>query len=214
MASIQSQEELKRYYRIHAQLYDATRWMFLFGRDAILSHQALNIGIYEDATILEVGCGTGRNLKKLCHMYHNAKLVGVDLSAHMLHRAMHATRKCGYRTLLVAQPYNIERWFKIYSPARLVLCSYSLSMFNPGWEEALERAKMDMDETGQIAVVDFHRSRFAWFTRWMNFNHVRMDGHLYQSLHEQFEPDFAQVYPAFGGLWEYFVFIGSKKKAS
>ena len=38
--------------------------------------QALNI--------LEVGCGTGKNLKVLAEMFPNATLVGMDVSADMI----------------------------------------------------------------------------------------------------------------------------------
>jgi S-adenosylmethionine-diacylgycerolhomoserine-N-methlytransferase len=207
-----NQQEIKQYYKHHAMLYDATRWMFLFGRDALLRHPELGIQPQDEASIVEVGCGTGRNLRQLCQLYPKAKFVGVDLSPHMLHRAMQATRKCGNRTLLVSQPYTPERAFKIYAPADVVLCSYALSMFNPGWEAALDRAQAELAENGRIAVVDFHRSTFPWFTKWMGMNHVRMDGHLLEALDKRFEPVVTQKISAFGGLWEYFVFIGKRKK--
>jgi S-adenosylmethionine-diacylgycerolhomoserine-N-methlytransferase len=207
-----NQQEIKQYYKHHAMLYDFTRWMFLFGRDTLLRHKEFGVKQQNEAMIVEVGCGTGRNLKQMCQLFPKAKFIGVDLSPHMLHRAMLATRKCGNRTLLVSQPYTLERQFKIYSPADVVLCSYALSMFNPGWKEALDRAKQEMAAQGRIAVVDFHRSSFAWFTKWMGMNHVKMDGHLFEALHEQFNPVFARKYSAFGGLWEYFIFIGERKK--
>ena len=80
------------------------------------------------------------------------------------------------------------------------------------WEEALDRAQEEMAENGRIAVVDFHRSSFSWFTKWMGINHVRMDGHLSEALHQRFDPVFTRKIAVFGGLWEYFVFIGQKKK--
>ena len=56
----------------------------------------------------------------------------------------------------------------------LVLFSYALSMFNPGWEQAIDAAYDDLAEDGVIAVVDFSHTRFSWFRRWMGVNHVRM----------------------------------------
>jgi S-adenosylmethionine-diacylgycerolhomoserine-N-methlytransferase len=45
------------YYAWQSRIYDATRWAFLFGRDALLDDLQLKPG----NTVVEVGCGTGRN---------------------------------------------------------------------------------------------------------------------------------------------------------
>ena len=54
---------LRRYYRGHARLYDATRWSFLFGRAALI--RALARVSPPPRHILEIGCGTGSNLVRL-----------------------------------------------------------------------------------------------------------------------------------------------------
>src|SRR5262245_5775143 len=48
---------MSRYYAWHSRIYDATRWAFLFGRDAILD----DLGLEAGQTVVEIGCGTGRN---------------------------------------------------------------------------------------------------------------------------------------------------------
>ena len=53
---------LDRYYRWHAHFYDATRWAFLFGRKALIRLAAKQL---QPRRILEVGCGTGKNLAEL-----------------------------------------------------------------------------------------------------------------------------------------------------
>ena len=55
-------------------------------------------------------------------------------------------------------------------------------MFNPGWEEALTAASLDLAPGGAIAVVDFHDSGSTLFKRWMGLHHVRLDGHLLPGL--------------------------------
>ena len=50
---------IQGYYALHSRIYDATRWTFLFGRESILRRSAK---IAAPERILEVGCGTGRNL--------------------------------------------------------------------------------------------------------------------------------------------------------
>ena len=53
---------LERYYQFHSRIYDATRWSFLFGREEVLLRAA---SVTTPKRILEVGCGTGRNLPGL-----------------------------------------------------------------------------------------------------------------------------------------------------
>jgi S-adenosylmethionine-diacylgycerolhomoserine-N-methlytransferase len=91
-----------------------------------------------------------------------------------------------------------------------IVFSYALTMFNPGWELAIDAAARDLSDEGLIAVVDFHDTPCAWFGRWMGINHVRMEGHLLPRLRERFEPVYEEERRAFGGLWRYFLFIGRR----
>jgi S-adenosylmethionine-diacylgycerolhomoserine-N-methlytransferase len=87
-------------------------------------------------------------------------------------------------------------------------------MFNPGWEQAIDCAYQDLDRGGYIAVVDFHHSSISLFKRWMALNHVRLEGHLIPRLESRFRPEICQLYPAYGGIWSYFLFIGQKASPS
>lgn len=194
---------LERYYRLHARLYDATRWSFLFGRGALL--RRIDGG---PRRILEVGCGTGRNLVALGRRFPKAAITGVDLSEDMLAVARRACAPFGRRIALRRLSYHAP-----LGPADgcdLVLFSYALSMFNPGYEEALAAAFADLAPGGLVAVVDFHATRSAAFARWMAFNHVRMNGHLRPALRALFQPLTDVVRPAYAGLWHYLLFTGRK----
>ena len=193
---------LESYYRFHSLIYDATRWSFLFGRQAIIDLAAAG-GPAE--RILEIGCGTGRNLIALQRAFPGAAVTGVDLSAAMLGVA---ARKAGGAEL-VCRAYDEP--LAAGQPFDLVVCSYSLSMFNPGWEEALSCATADLRPGGRLALVDFHDTPSAPFRRWMALNHVRMEGHLAPRLETLFEPATRQVRRAYGGLWRYLLFIGNKR---
>lgn len=195
---------LENYYRFHARIYDATRWSFLFGRTAILDLAAASRP--EPARILEIGCGTGRNLDLLARRFPGAEITGVDISAAMLERARIRTAACGSRVRLRRQAYLAP-----LDPGRgfdLVLCSYALSMFNPGFAEAIGAARADLSGTGVFAFVDFYATRWRWFARWMAANHVRMDGHLRPRLLERFGAVADEVRPAYGGIWTYHLFVG------
>jgi S-adenosylmethionine-diacylgycerolhomoserine-N-methlytransferase len=93
----------------------------------------------------------------------------------------------------------------------LVLFSYALSMFNPGWEAALRTAHRELGPKGTLAVVDFHDSPVRWFESWMKMNHVSMEQHLLPELKRQFEPLDARVHQAYFGLWRYVTFLGNPR---
>ncbi len=198
---------LEKYYTLHAPVYDATRWAFLFGRSAIL--EMARAAVPAPLRILEVGCGTGRNLIQLARRFPHAHITGVDLSAAMLNVARRKTACYGPRISLKAQSYHAP--LGRTGSYDLVLCSYALSMFNPGFEAAIASARADLTGNGHFAFVDFHGSRWPWFTRWMRINHVRMDGHLLPLLRENFTPVIDHIRPAYGGVWNYGCFVGRKK---
>src|SRR5215212_8577866 len=75
-------DTIRNFYRWQAKIYQATRWLFLFGRKRIV--EALQLPLWSDKTVVEVGCGTGHNLYYLANKYRNIKLIGVDISPHML----------------------------------------------------------------------------------------------------------------------------------
>lgn len=198
------------YYRWQSRIYDATRWSFLFGRSVVIDRVAR---LAEPKRILEVGCGTGRNLMELARRFPQAQLTGLDVSADMLHLTEKKLAGAGARerVTLVRQRYDQplnESGFD------LVLCSYALSMFNPGWEEAVACAAADLTPDGLFALVDFHDSRFTWFKRWMRVNHVRMEGHLLLGLESRFEMLVSERHSAYGGIWDWLVCVGKKVRAT
>lgn len=196
---------LQRYYQFHSHIYDATRWSFLFGREEVLLRVAC---VTTPRRILEVGCGTGRNLPGLRRRFPQAHITGVDLSGQML--AVAAKKVRDDKTTLLQRSYSAPV-HQDDSRFDLVLFSYALSMFNPGWEQAIDAAYEDLAAGGCIAVVDFSHSRFSWFRRWMGVNHVRMEGHLWPHLNRRFTPLLDERFSAYGGIWSYGIFIGRKQ---
>jgi S-adenosylmethionine-diacylgycerolhomoserine-N-methlytransferase len=194
---------MRHYYRWHARIYDATRWAFLFGRHALL--KKLFINDLAEKNLLEIGCGTGHNLRWLAQNRPNWGLAGVDVSPDMLAQAA----KAAPRATLVERAYGTAGWLPPCVPDG-VLFSYALTMFNPGWEAAIERAWADLPAGGRIAVVDFHDTPSSAFGWWMRQNHVRMEGHLLPFLQAHFHTEQLEVRPAWLGLWRYFLFVGVK----
>lgn len=194
------------YYRLHAKIYDATRWSFLFGRGALLDRLPKG---FSPQRVLEIGCGTGAVLARIAQRFPQAEALGLDCSQDMLSIARRRLGPFGDRVRVERRAYG-------ESPATrpafdLVVASYALSMFNPGWEAAIDAAHADLRPGGLIAIVDFTDSRFAWFRRWMGVNHVRLDGHLLPRLSQRFEPVHVATPRAYGGVWRFATFIGRRR---
>jgi S-adenosylmethionine-diacylgycerolhomoserine-N-methlytransferase len=204
-AALVDPDVLEGYYRVHARIYDATRWTFLFGRDEALGwlHE-----LRRPKRILEVGCGTGRNLARLAELFPHAEIVGVDASAAMLDKAHDAVGGFGGRVQLREGLYGHDDRFAGWPDA--IVMSYVLTMVNPGFDRVIEAARRDLAPRGVVISCDFHRTERAAFARWMARNHVRMDGHVLPELEARFEPLRKRVRKAFGGTWEYYAFVGKR----
>lgn len=197
-------EHLERYYRFQSTIYDATRWMFLFGRSEL--PKRLAEANPSPAHIVEIGCGTGANLVRFASAFPRARLTGIDLSPDMLALARKKTASLGNR---VSLRHKVQIGaFEARHDA--VVFSYSLSMMNPGWDQVLATALDALDSGGIVAAVDFHDSPVGIFKAHMRHHHVRMDSHLLPFLAERTEPLSQKIAGAYGGLWRYFVYAGRK----
>lgn len=201
---------LGRYYRVHARVYDATRWTFLFGRREMVRRAVASAGTGGPVRhVLEIGCGTGANLVQLARELPGARLTGVDASGSMLSVAARRLRPLGGRVTLV--PGFYERPLGLDPAPDLILFSYCLSMVADRLEPVLGAAARELAPWGRVAVVDFHASPHAGFRQWMGLNHVRMDGQIVPALARHFVPEQVQVRRAFLGLWSYVLHLGCRR---
>jgi S-adenosylmethionine-diacylgycerolhomoserine-N-methlytransferase len=213
-AAVDHASRIEEYYRFHAKIYDATRWSFLFGRKEIIQKLAT---LTTPTDVLEVGCGTGQNLIRLSQVFPQAKITGLDVSESMLTIARKNLSFLAGRIVLVHQAYDRPLQevgqignLPLQSKFDLILCSYSLSMMNPGWEQALDAAYHNLREKGLMAVVDFHDSAWPLF-KWLMRLHVRLNGHLLPKLQTCFQPLWVERRPAYAGFWQYLLFVGAKR---
>ena len=141
-------------YRTQRHVYDATRKYYLLGRDRMLAGLEPPLG----GTILEVGCGTGRNLVVAARRYPEARLFGFDISTVMLETAAQSIARSGMADRIRiargdAAGFSGEELFGLGHFDR-VFVSYALSMIPP-WREALGEAFRAVAPGGALHVVDF-----------------------------------------------------------
>ncbi|WP_321337341.1 class I SAM-dependent methyltransferase [uncultured Cohaesibacter sp.] len=136
-------------YRYQRTIYDATRKYYLLGRDRLIAEMAPQ----EDAHILEIACGTGRNLDLLDRRYPDRTLCGLDISEQMLETAR--TKLAGRANLAQADACNFdsESLFGRKDFDHIVM-SYSLSMI-PDWQGAISEALKHLAPGGKLHLVDF-----------------------------------------------------------
>lgn len=153
-------------YRTQRHIYDLTRKYYLLGRDRLVDDLAPPPG----GLVLEMGCGTARNLIVAARRYPDAQFVGFDISEAMLENARASIRRAGLSDRIRvtkgdATAFSPKRLFGIGGVDR-VFCSYTLSMI-PGWEQAIKAGADALAPGGRLHIVDFGRQHGLpdWFAR-------------------------------------------------
>ncbi|WP_404365571.1 class I SAM-dependent methyltransferase [Sphingomonas sp. MMS24-J45] len=161
-------------YRTQRHFYDLTRKYYLLGRDALIAGIAPPAG----GTVLEIGCGTGRNLIAAARAWPDARFFGIDISEAMLETARAKVAKAGLADRIVlaqgdATAFNAQALFDVSEFDR-VFQSYTLSMI-PDWRGAIREAAGKLAPGGRLDVVDFGQQErlprafraglFAWLAK-------------------------------------------------
>jgi S-adenosylmethionine-diacylgycerolhomoserine-N-methlytransferase len=161
-------------YRRQRHVYDLTRKYYLIGRDRMIAGLEPPVG----GRILEIGCGTGRNLVMAARLDASTRLFGIDISTEMLRSAGTTLERHG----LVGRVRLAQADATAWDPPRSfgtdgfdrIYYSYTLSMI-PDWRAAITRAVAALAPGGSLHVVDFgdqeglprafRAALFAWLGR-------------------------------------------------
>lgn len=143
---------MDRIYGPQRWIYDLTRKPYLIGRDRLLAE----IGAAAGETIVEIGCGTGRNLVKLAALHPAARLIGVEPSRVMREAAATAFRRHDVDARLIAGTAEGLNTASLGLPAGAdhVLFSYVLSMVESP-AQAVAQALALLRPGGTLYIVDF-----------------------------------------------------------
>ncbi len=133
--------------------------------------------------VLEVGCGTGRNLVVLSEKYRSAHFYGLDASAEMLKTAQTKFDQKGLSKHVVlrrelAEDLNYRTTFDLDEPFDTIFFSYSITMI-PTWRESLQAALDNLKAGRSLYIVDFWDQKDLpnWFQKilkgWLKQFHVQ-----------------------------------------
>lgn len=193
MSAVQEAENsharlMDRMYRYQRYIYDFTRKYYLFGRDTLIRELQAPPG----ASVLEVGCGTGRNLAMIGDLYPEARLFGLDISAEMLATARTKLKRHGRpdTVLRVADATNFSPTSFGEKGFDRIVISYALSMI-PAWEKAIDAAIDALNAGGSLHIADFGQQE-GWpggFRRllqgWLRRFHVSPRETLFDLIREK-----------------------------
>jgi S-adenosylmethionine-diacylgycerolhomoserine-N-methlytransferase len=174
-------------YRYQRHIYDLTRKYYLFGRDRTINHLNMPFG----GSLLEVGCGTGRNLLYARRRFPTARLYGLDISQEMLISARGKFRglspmpdfKVADATAFTAEEFGTDGFDRI-------MISYALSMI-PDWQAAIDAALDALNAGGELHIVDFGQQQTlpGFFRKglqsWLRRFHVTPRAELQSVLEER-----------------------------
>src|SRR6201999_1392975 len=126
---------MNRMYRLQRHIYDGTHRYYLLGRDQMIA----GLQPAPSARVLEIGCGTGRNLVLATKRYPDTYFFGVDVSTEMLTSALTAISRHGLAS-------------------RIRVAHGDATAFDPQFSFGIPSVDDAIDQLnpgGQLHVVDF-----------------------------------------------------------
>lgn len=183
-------QAMDRMYRHQRHFYDASRRFYLLGRDTLIHRLDPPPGGH----VLEIGCGTGRNLVAAARRYPLTRFHGCDISGEMLKTAAAAIKRSGFSGRVALGQGDATSFDPRFAFGRSrfdrIYFSYTLSMI-PVWRQAIAHALELLAPEGQLHIVDFGQcerlpkvARAALFT-WLGWFDVTPCADLDDELRRQ-----------------------------
>ncbi len=180
-------ESMDRMYRYQRYFYDLTRKYYLLGRDQLIAQMNVKTG----EKVLEVGCGTGRNLAILAKKFPMANFFGLDASSVMIEESQKKVDANSLKNVelkvALADDFTHQATFNLDQPFDTIYFSYSISMIPP-WKESIANALNNLRSGGSFYIVDFYDQKdlprlFQKLLKgWLKQFHVQFWGDLMPHL--------------------------------
>lgn len=197
-------EKMDKMYRYQRYFYDLTRKYYLLGRDKLIAEMQIGIG----ENVLEVGCGTARNLIILAKKYPQTNFFGLDASAAMLETAQAKIEAKNIKNITLkpalAADFAFDKTFALAEKFDAIFFSYAVSIIPP-WRESIENALKNLKSDKSLYIVDFYDQKDLpqWFQKllqnWLKQFHVKYPADLIpflEDLQKKGIGDF-DIYPLF-----------------
>jgi S-adenosylmethionine-diacylgycerolhomoserine-N-methlytransferase len=191
-------EKMDRMYRGQRYFYDLTRKYYLLGRDRLIWEMNVQAG----ENILEVGCGTGRNLVILAKKHPATNFFGLDASGEMLKTAQAKIDRENLKNIrlkiALADVFNYKKTFNLEKPFDAIFFSYSISMI-PTWKNSITNVLANLKTGGSFYIVDFYDQKDlpAWFRQilksWLKQFHVEFRSDLLPHLENLEKQDLGKI---------------------
>ncbi len=185
-------------YRGQRYFYDLTRKYYLLGRDRLIWEMNVQAG----ENILEVGCGTGRNLVILAKKHPATNFFGLDASGEMLKTAQAKIDRENLKNIrlkiALADVFNYKKTFNLEKPFDAIFFSYSISMI-PTWKNSITNVLANLKTGGSFYIVDFYDQKDlpAWFRQilksWLKQFHVEFRSDLLPHLENLEKQDLGKI---------------------
>ena len=180
MTALDHAHLMDRIYARQRHIYDLTRAYYLLGRD----HLIKSLDLAPGATVLEIGCGTGRNLVAAAKAHPECRFFGFDISSEMIRTAEAHIGKRGLSPSIQVTPGDATNFSSrdLFGAAEFdaVFISYSLSMM-PQVPDVVALALKVLKSGAKLHIVDFgaqeglprvwRKALYAWLHRF----HVHPD---------------------------------------
>lgn len=171
-------EKMDKMYRHQRYFYDLTRKYYLLGRDKLIEEME----IFDGENILEVGCGTARNLIILAQKYPNVNFYGLDASTEMLKTAQAKVDAKNIKNITLktalADDFTFDKTFNLNEKFDAIFFSYAVSIIPP-WKESIENSLKNLKSGKTLYIVDFYDQADLpkWFQSilkgWLKQFHVK-----------------------------------------
>lgn len=174
MSAADHADRMDAIYAGQRHIYDLTRKYYLLGRDRLIARLKPPPG----GRVIEVGCGTGRNLILAARRWPEARCYGFDISGAMLKTARDHVDGAGLAERIRLAQGDATDWDAQalfgFGAADRIFMSYTLSMI-PDWRGAIGVACDALAPGGELHIVDFGQQErlpgffraglFAWLHR-------------------------------------------------
>jgi ubiquinone/menaquinone biosynthesis C-methylase UbiE len=139
-----------------AALYDATVWLFTWGRERAFREKILRfVRLQPGETVLDVGCGTGSlAIAAKSQVGPTGKVYGIDASPEMLARARKKAREAGLEVIFAEAPAQ-QLPFPDGQFDAVVSTLMRHHLPRKGREECAREMRRVLKPGGRVLAVDF-----------------------------------------------------------